>query len=114
MNDDFNTALTIGHLFNMLKKINSLKTGQLKFEEVGKAAFDKLKETFLSFTTTVLGLKPEGNVDHERLLQVILEEYTYAKRARNYEKVDELRGKLKEEGIVVKDMKDAVDWAYEE
>src|SRR5690554_6414326 len=27
MNDDFNTALTIGHLFNLLKKINSLHTG---------------------------------------------------------------------------------------
>ncbi len=114
MNDDFNTALTIGHLFNMLKKINSLKTGQLKFEQVGRDAFDKLKKTFLDFTNDVLGLKQEGNVDHERLLDVILKEYAYAKRARNYEKVDELRGKLKEEGIVVKDMKDAVDWAYEE
>ncbi len=114
MNDDFNTALTIGHLFNMLKKINSLKTGQLKFEQVGREAFDKLKKTFLDFTNDVLGLKQEGNIDHERLLDVILKEYAYAKRARNYEKVDELRGRLKEEGIVVKDMKDAVDWAYEE
>ncbi|MEM9324054.1 MAG: cysteine--tRNA ligase [Bacteroidota bacterium] len=114
MNDDFNTALTIGHLFNMLKKINSLKTGQLKYEQVGKEAFDLLKRTFLEFTTLVLGLKQEGNIDHERLLQVIIEEYAFAKRARNYDKVDELRSKLREEGIVVKDMKDAIDWAYEE
>src|SRR5690606_179832 len=30
MNDDFNTAQTIAHLFNLLKKINSISTGNLK------------------------------------------------------------------------------------
>ena len=47
-------------------------------------------------------------------MQTILDEYRLAKEAKNYPKVDELRAKLKAEGIAVKDMKGKVDWALEE
>lgn len=114
MNDDFNTALTIGHLFNIVKKINSLFTGQLSFQEVGQETFNRMKETFLGFTEDVLGLKYESDLDGEALIKIILEEYKEAKRDRNFEKVDELRAHLKVQGVVVKDMKDRVDWAFEE
>ena len=46
MNDDFNTALTIGHLFNLLKKINSIHTQNLKSAELGKETFDRMKKTY--------------------------------------------------------------------
>ena len=114
MNDDFNTALTIGHLFNMVKKINSLHTGQLKFGEIGKEAFEKMKNTFLGFNKDVLGLKVEANVDYQQLIKAILEEYKTAKYNKDFEKVDKLRAELKSEGIVVKDMKDKIEWAFEE
>ncbi len=114
MNDDFNTALTIGHLFNLVKKINSLHVGQLKFGEIGKVTFDKMKQTFIGFTEEVLGLKIESDVNYEHLLETILEEYKAAKFNRDFDKVDKLRAELKSEGIVVKDMKDKVEWAFEE
>ena len=114
MNDDFNTALTIGHLFNIVKKINSLHTGQLKFGEIGQNTFNKMKDTFLQFSKDVLGLKVEKNVDYQSLLQTILEEYKDAKYNRDFERVDKLRGELKAEGIVIKDMKDRFEWAFEE
>ena len=114
MNDDFNTALTIGHLFNLVKKINSLHTGQLSMESLGKETFDRMKETFIGFTEDVLGLKLELDLDKEVLLEVILKEYAQAKADRNFEKVDELRAQLKSQGIVVKDMKDRIDWAMDE
>ncbi len=114
MNDDFNTALTIGHLFNLVKKINSLHTGHLKFGEIGNEVFDKMKQTFIGFTEDVLGLKIESDVNYEHLLQTILEEYKTAKFNRDFDKVDKLRAELKSEGIVVKDMKDKVEWAFEE
>jgi cysteinyl-tRNA synthetase len=42
MDDDFNTAQAIGHLFNLLKKINSIFTGQLKASAaLGEACFCK-------------------------------------------------------------------------
>lgn len=114
MNDDFNTALTIGHLFNIVKKINSINTGQLELAAIGKETFNRMKETFLGFTEDVLGLKHESDLDGVELVQIILEEYREAKEKRNFEKVDQLRAQLKEQGVIVKDMKDRVDWAFEE
>ncbi len=114
MNDDFNTALTIGHLFNLVKKINSLHTGQLKFSALGEATFNRMKEIFLGFAKDVLGLKVEADVDYQRLIETILEEYKAAKYNRDFDRVDKLRAELKSEGIVVKDMKDRIAWAFEE
>lgn len=114
MNDDFNTALTIGHLFNLVKKINSIQTGQLTIQEIGKEAFERMKETFIAFTEDILGLKQELPLSSDNLLAIVLEEYKGAKEIKNYDKVDDLRSKLKAEGVVIKDMKTGVDWAFEE
>lgn len=114
MNDDFNTALTIGHLFNLLKKINSIQTGNLKYAEIGQETFDRMKSTFNTFVLDVLGLKEENNIDSEGMLNILISFYKEAKEAKNYEKVDQIRASLKDQGIVLKDMKTGIDWAYEE
>ncbi|MEM7548760.1 MAG: cysteine--tRNA ligase [Bacteroidota bacterium] len=114
MNDDFNTALTIGHLFNLLKKINSIHIGQIKTSELGEALFNRMKETYSKFIVEVLGLKQEVPQGGESFLEIILGIYREAKKNKDYDKVDELRGALKKEGIIVKDLKDSVEWAYEE
>jgi cysteinyl-tRNA synthetase len=114
MNDDFNTAVTISHLFNLLKKINSLHTGQMKFGEIGKQAFDRLIDTFLIFTKDILGLKEERIDDQEKLLEILLQFYKEAKEHKDYDKVDQIRAHLKDLGIVLKDMRNQIDWAYEE
>jgi len=114
MNDDFNTALTIGHLFNLLKKINSLHTGGLKFGEIGEEAFNRMRDTFKTFILDILGLKVEKSFDPENMLDILVDMYKDAKNRKDYDKVDEIRSKLKGEGVVLKDMKTGVDWAYEE
>ncbi|MDE0470922.1 MAG: cysteine--tRNA ligase [Ekhidna sp.] len=114
MNDDFNTALTIGHLFNIVKKINSLHNGQLKFAEIDQNTFNKMKDTFLRFSKDVLGLKVERNVNYQSLVETILGEYKDAKYNRDFERVNKLRAELKAEGIVIKDMKDRFEWVFEE
>ena len=114
MNDDFNTALTIAHLFNLLKKINSIYTGSLKFGEIGQEVFEKMMDTYITFIEEVLGLKEEQPEDYQGLMHIIVSLYADAKRAKEYEKVDAIRANLKGFGIVLKDMKDKVDWAYEE
>ena len=114
MNDDFNTALTIGHLFNLLKKINSLQTSALKYAELGQDCFARLKSTYLVFVEEVLGLKEELMVNPKNLIGVLIQLYREAKESKNYEKVDEIRSLLKDEGITLKDMKQGIDWAYEE
>lgn len=114
MNDDFNTAKTIAQLFNLLKKINSLHTRNLKFTELGEEGFQKLIKTYTTFVENVLGLTEEKPEDVEGLLDILIKLYSEAKSEKNYEKVDEIRALLKNRGIVLKDMKDTIDWAYEE
>jgi len=114
MNDDFNTALTIGQLFNLLKKINSLNTGGLKFGELGEALFNKLKNTYVDFIDKVLGLKEEKPAEFDDVINAMMEIYKEAKFRKDFAKVDEIRAALKENGVIVKDMKTKIEWAYEE
>jgi cysteinyl-tRNA synthetase len=114
MDDDFNTAQTIAHIFNLLKKINSISTGNLKSAEIGEETFVKLLETYISLVEEVLGLKEEKPTDVEGIIDIILDLYKQAKEAKDYGKVDEIRARLKNYGVVLKDMKDSIGWAYEE
>ncbi|MEX2592335.1 MAG: cysteine--tRNA ligase [Anditalea sp.] len=114
MADDFNTAQAIGYLFNLLKKINSVYTGQLQAEVFGKEVFDKMVSTFIVLVEDILGLVEEKPDNAGAMLETLLKIYGQAKQARDYARVDEIRTFLKEMGIVVKDMKDKIDWAYEE
>lgn len=114
MNDDFNTALAIGQLFNMLKKVNSLHTGNLKFGELGEEVFDKLIKTYIDFVEEILGLQEEDPADFKSFVNSMMDIYRQAKHRKDFNKVDEIRAALKENGIIVKDMKDKIDWAYEE
>ncbi|MEL7144970.1 MAG: cysteine--tRNA ligase [Bacteroidota bacterium] len=114
MNDDFNTALTIAHLFNLLKKLNSLHTKALKYAEVGESLFNRMVDTFRTFTVDVLGLLEEDRMDGKSLIDILVEVYRNAKEQKEYDKVDEIRAALKAQGIVLKDMKEQIDWSYEE
>lgn len=114
MDDDFNTAQAIGHLFNLLKKINSMYTGQLQPAALGEEVFNQLIQTFITFVEDILGLLEEKSDTQQQMISLLLNLYTEAKTARDYEKVDEIRAGLKEIGFVVKDMKNKIDWAYEE
>src|SRR5690606_2728906 len=72
MNDDFNTALTIGHLFNLLKRINSIHTGNLSTAALGQETFDKLKNTYISFVEDILGLREEKPDNAPQLIETLL------------------------------------------
>ncbi len=114
MNDDLNTAVAIAQLFNMLKKAHQLQLGQLQPAALGREGFDMLRDTFIAFTEDILGLKEEKPDAFEPLLHELLNVYRDAKAEKNYAKVDEIRAELKKIGVVVKDMKTGIDWAYEE
>ncbi len=113
MNDDLNTAVAFANLFNMLKYINMLNTGQLKSVALGEAVFTSLKEKFVVFFEDVLGLKEELAEGHA-ILDGMLKMYREFKLSQNYEKVDEIRSYFKNQGLVIRDTKTRIDWAYEE
>jgi cysteinyl-tRNA synthetase len=113
MNDDLNTSVAIAQMFNLLKFINMLNMGQLKSAALGEETFDLLKRNFSVFYENVLGLKEEP-AEGDEVLNGMLNLYRDYKLAQNYEKVDEIRSYFKKQGLVIRDTKTKIDWAYEE
>jgi cysteinyl-tRNA synthetase len=114
LDDDMNTARTIASLFNLLKKINSLYLGQLQIGSLTRGTFDTIKETYRTLVLDILGMKEEPLGDQEEMLNLVLTFYKEAKESKAYDKVDAIRAELKKQGIVIKDLKTGIDWAYEE
>jgi cysteinyl-tRNA synthetase len=114
MNDDFNTAITVGHLFNLLKKINSVYTGGIDSGTLEEEVFNKMISVYITFLEEILGLVEEKSSDMEGFISALIELYKDAKATKQYDKVDIIRAQFKTQGIVLKDMKSGVDWAYEE
>jgi cysteinyl-tRNA synthetase len=113
MNDDFNTAQAIAALFQLGKKLNLLHTAALPISALNRESFEILTEFYPDFIENVLGLREE-KPDFQHLLDFLLAEYKIAKEAKDYAKVDALRAEAKKSSVVLKDMKNGIDWAYEE
>jgi cysteinyl-tRNA synthetase len=114
MNDDFNSAVTIANLFNLVKYINSFKNDTLNLSVLNSATFENLYNTYTSFVERVLGLHEEKPKEMEPLLETLLDIYRKAKQQKDYETVDMIRAKIKGEGIVINDTKKGITWSYEE
>ena len=114
MNDDLNTAVAIAHLFALLKKINQLYMLQVKPAQLGEEVFNKLKTSYMTFLSDILGLEEERNQVFEPLIDGLLDLYRDFKTQKQYDKVDQVRSVFKQNGLVIKDLKHKIDWAYEE
>lgn len=112
MNDDFNTSVLIAHLFEGVRIINSVNDGKASLTNDD---LDLLKKLFNDFIFDVLGLKlEEGNEKTDaalaKVMNLILEIRAQAKKGRDFKLSDEIRDKLLEAGIQVKDTKDGSNW----
>jgi cysteinyl-tRNA synthetase len=114
MNDDFNSAVTIANLFNLLKYINSFKNDVINISVLSSTTFKYLFDTYTSFVEQVLGLLEEKPKSLENLLETLLDIYRNAKQQKDYQTVDIIRAKIKGEGIVINDTKKGITWSYEE
>ena len=128
MDDDFNTAIALGGIFELVKEINRFidlgKKSEKSIELFGQAVeFIKqvivevlgvelvLKENIGHLTLELkelLGEETEG--DAESILEKILEKRLDAKVSKNYALSDEIRNKLIALGIEIKDGKDKTSW----
>jgi cysteinyl-tRNA synthetase len=113
MSDDLNTAVAIAELFSLMKYINMLQTGQLSPAALGKDIFTSLMTNFITFVTEILGLNEEEPEIHS-VIPGLLELYKGFKESKQYDKVDEIRGIFKNAGLVIRDLKTSLDWAYDE
>ena len=115
MNDDFNSPMAIAKLFDGLKWINSIKSGD---ETITKDDLAKLTSIYREFYYDILGLtleekSTENNEITEELMELILAFRKAAKEQKDYATADKIRDKLKSLNIIIKDGKDGVEWNFE-
>jgi cysteinyl-tRNA synthetase len=117
LNDDLNSAVALASIFDQLKIINSLKSGQIAFNAISKTSFDKLKNHYLTFVEDILGIDEKAfseNAKLDDMMDIILKNYADAKARKEYDQVDTIRAAVKKLGLVIKDSKTSISWDYEE
>ena len=111
MNDDFNTPILIAHLFDAVKRINSIKSGK---EKINFADLKKLKVIFKIFCEEILGLvssKHENDNDYtSNIMDLILKLRSRAKNNKDFETADFIRDELEKAGIQIKDSRYGSNW----
>ena len=114
MDEDFNTALGMGAVFELVKEFNKFLDAN-ELSEKGKEVLAKAVEFVKEAMIDVLGVdlkteKQVGNMTAE-LVEYVLELRTEAKKEKNYAKADAIRDRLTEMGIMIKDGRDKTTWS---
>jgi len=113
MNDDFNTSVVIAQLFDAIRIINSANDKKVTLTQTD---IDILKNIFQHFVFDVMGLKKEeetgkANTALESVMKLVLDLRAKAKENKDFATSDEIRNKLTDANIQVKDGKDGVSWS---
>ncbi len=123
MDDDFNTARAIGHLFDAVRAVNAYLADKKKIVSPGFAV--QMREVLLE-TGHVLGLffeNPEIYLEEDRIreakrrkldvaeIERLIEERKEARSAKEWKRADEIRKELGEMGVIIQDAADATVWA---
>ncbi len=114
LDDDLNTAVCLAAVFGMIKKINALQNNQIPAASFDQPLFDKLQSQFSLLTEEILGIADENHPELSAPLDLLMEIYREAKAAKDYGKVDQIRARFKEMGLLIKDLKTGSYRAYEE
>lgn len=114
MNDDLNTARAIGQISNMVRKINAFYLNPETIATISSETFNQMKSLFISFVEDIFGLIEEKTDNQLPFIEGFLEIYKDAKAKKEYETVDKIRTYFKANNLIIKDLKNGVDWAYEE
>jgi cysteinyl-tRNA synthetase len=110
MDDDFNTAKAVSHLFELSNQLNKILAKDGK-SEVDLQALKKGGNILNVLLGDIFGLLKGG--DDESLsadAQKVLDERAAARQNKDFKRSDELRDKLKEMGIIVEDKKEGQRW----
>lgn len=105
MEDDFNTADAIAAIFELVKFANTTA------DETSSQAYDSALLERIVHLSDVLGIIV---VKEEELLaediEALIEERQAARKAKNFQRADEIRNELLEKGIILEDTREGVKW----
>jgi len=112
MNDDFNTPVLVAHLFDSVRIINSANDGKLNLTQ---SDIDLLKTIYQNFVFDIMGLKKEEENSKttaalDKVIHMVLDIRNKAKVEKNFSLSDEIRNKLSDAGVQIKDTKEGSSW----
>lgn len=112
INDDLNSPIVIAHLFDGIKIINSLDSGNQTIDEKN---LNILKNTYEHFLFDIFGLQQEfadtdNNETFNEVVDLLLNLRLNAKRNKDFATSDYIRDELNKIGITIKDSKDGFEW----
>lgn len=117
MNDDFNTGLATGVLFDFVKDINIYYNAVNSGVAIDKEAVIEAKKAFKTILDILGILESEWNTqesyagsDYDALMEMILSVRETARKEKQYKLADEIRDKLAELGIIVEDSATGARW----
>lgn len=111
MDDDFNTPMLIAQLFEGAKMIQQIQEGEQKINEHDKTIF---KIRMQEFIENVLGLNAVATDNNEKLeaaMNLLIELRNKARADRDWATSDQIRDRLQEGGITLKDGKDGTSYS---
>lgn len=105
MDDDFNTADAIAAIFELVKFVNTNTDA-----ESSREYLSSLKEelVMLSDICGLLVEKKQEMLDSD--IEALIEERQAARKAKNFQRADEIRNELLSKGIVLEDTREGVKW----
>ena len=110
MDDDFNTAAALGHIFELVKAINTARDAG-----VGGEPFAQAQAT-LKELTGVLGLRlqPKASTgsDAAPFIDLLVEVRSQLRQARQWVLADMIRDRLADLGVVLEDTRDGTTWSW--
>lgn len=113
MNDDFNTPILIGKLFDGVRLINQLKNGS---EKITATDLENLRKLYHAFVFDILGLRDESSDQKgdsgltAPLVNLAIDLRKAAKLNRDYTTADQIRDALAEMGIILRDNPDGTTY----
>jgi cysteinyl-tRNA synthetase len=125
MNDDFNTALAIAHLFEGVRTINRLSATKKFTKKPDLVAQVKdLHATIIELGSVlgILGSQPQEWLEKVKLaglaglditreeIEQLIEERLDARQNKDFERGDQIRAELEERGIELLDSREGTSW----
>lgn len=107
MGDDFNTPDALSAVFELV----SLANQELQKEAVDAAALQALLDAYHELDQ-VLGILSSGAAEEllDEEVERLIEERNEARKAKNWQRADEIRDLLQEKGIILEDTPQGVRW----
>ena len=106
MDDDFNSAEAIGHIFRLVREVNRVRAEDegASLQDVG--VFEKMREAFETFDR-ILGLfkggLPKAGFAVPREVEELVGERERARKEKNWAAADTLRKKIAALGFIIED-----------